>query len=427
MKTKKTIKILIVIITILSFIILTFINTSKATNNDEAKERFKLQAIGGSVTLIKYKGEPLKYFFVGYAGKIFNYATYCLDKTKEFVTKELSYTVTENGEINDVMLWRYIVNGYPYKNLSELGCKSRDEAYVATQEAIYCYLYNQKIEDYEPIGEEGERTIQAMKNIIKNAEESTETLASQSVKINKIDSKFKQDNLEKDYASKTYEVTSTLPMESYKITLQELTEEELSKIKITDINNNSKTEFKQNEKFKILLPIEEMKKNTNFKIAVEANIQTKPITYAIPDNDFYQDFAIPGEITEKIVYETTDEPYPENETKIKIIKQDKETKESIEGAEFEILDSNKKIIYENLKTNENGEIIISNIMPGVYYIRETKAKDGYILSSELIKITAELNQTVEVYFYNLKEDIPEIEVEEPEEVVVPEKLPVTGM
>ena len=266
-----------------------------------------------------------------------------------------------------------------------------------------------------------------MKNIIKNAEESTETPASQAVKINKIDSKFKQDNLEKDYASKTYEVTSTLPMESYKITLQELTEEELSKIKITDTNNNPKTEFKQNEKFKILLPIEEMKKNTNFKIAVEANIKTKPITYAIPDNDFYQDFAIPGEITDEIVYETTDEPYPENETEIKIIKQDKETKESIEGAEFEILDSNKKIIYENLKTNENGEIIISNIMPGVYYIRETKAKDGYILSSELIKITAELNQTVEVYFYNLKEDTPEIEVEEPEEVVVQEKLPVTGM
>ena len=392
------------------------------------KEKYKLQAMGGSITLLKYKGEPIVSFYVGYAGKIYNYPAYCLDKTKKFVTNELSYSVTENGEINDTMLWRYIVNGYPYKDLSELGCKTRDEAYVATQQAIYCYLYDQKIEDYEPIGEEGERTIQAMKNIIKNAEESSETPASQAVKINKLDTKFKQDNIETKYASKTYQVTSTMPMESYKVKLQEL-EEDISSFKITDLNNNIKTEFKQNEKFKILLPIEEMKKSTNFKITIEASIQSKPIIYAIPDSNFYQDFAIPGTIEEEIIYESEDEPYPENETEIKIIKQDKETKESIEGAEFEILDSDKKIVYKNLKTNENGEIIIKNIIPGTYYIRETKAKDGYILSSELIKITAELNQKVEVYFYNLKENVPKIETEEePEKVIVTEekKLPVTG-
>ena len=418
MKLKKAIKAIIVIIAILALNILIFINVSKAIT----PEKYNLEAIGGSSTLLKYKGEPITSFYVGYAGKLYNYPAYCLDKNKKFVTKELSYTVTENGEINDVILWRYIINGYQYKNLNELGCKERNEAYIATQQAIYCYIYEQKIEDYEPIGEAGERTIQAMKNIIKNAQSSEETPISQAIKINKTNSEFKQDNIEPEFISQTYQVTSTLPMESYKVILEGIKEEEKSKFKITDTNNNPKTEFKQNEEFKVLLPIEEMKKSSNFKITIQAKIQAKPVIYAIPEQDFYQDFAIPGTITEEIINKTTDEPYPENKTTIKIIKQDKETKESIEGAEFEILDSNKNIIYKNLKTNINGEIIQNNITPSTYYIRETKAKDGYILSSELIKITVDLNQTIEVKFYNSKENSPETN-----EIKTEKKLPVTGM
>ena len=198
------------------------------------------------------------------------------------------------------------------------------------------------------------------------------------------------------------------------------------------MENNIKTEFKPNEKFKILIPIEKLKKSTNFQITIQAKVQAKPVIYAIPNDNLYQDFAIPATTEEEIVNETTDEPYPENETTIKIIKQDKETKKRIEGAIFEILDIDKKTIYENLKTNEEGEIVINNMMPGTYYIRETKAKEGYILSSELIKIEVLLNQNIEIYFYNLKEAPPEIKIdeEEPKKIITvnqEEKLPVTGM
>lgn len=307
----------------------------------------------------------------------------------------------------------------------------RDEAYVATQQAIYCYIYNQKIEDYEPIGEAGKRTIEAMKNIIKNAENTEETPISEAIKINKIDKEFKQDDINPEYTSKTYQVTSTLPMEKYNVILQEI-KEEIKKFKITDLNNKEKAEFKQNEKFKILLPIEEMKKSTNFKITIQAKVQAKPVIYAIPNDNLYQDFAIPASTTEEIVNKTTEEPYPENETSIKIIKQDKETQKNIEGAEFEILDNNKKTIYKNLKTNEKGEIIIKNIIPGTYYIRETKSKEGYILNSELIKITVKLNENAEIFFYNVKEDLPEIKIEkngvkEDSKTIIKNKLPVTGM
>lgn len=435
---KKIIKILIVIITILLFNILIFINASNAISLRE----YKLKAMGGSITLLKYKGEAITSFYVGYEGKIYNYPAYCLDKTKEFVTDKLSYSVTEKDEISDAMLWRYIVNGYPYKTSSELDCAGRDEAYIATQQAIYCYLYGQKIEDYEPIGEAGKRTLQAMKNIIKNAQSSQETPASQAVKINKIDLEFKQDSIDKNFVSKTYEVKSSLPIESYDVKIQKLNGEIITDFIITDENNKEKKQFKQNEKFKILLPIKEMKKGEKFNIIVQTIVKAKPVIYAIPNDILYQDFAIPATETEEFVSETIDEPYPENNTSIKIIKQDKETEEKIEGVQFEILDSNKKVLYENLKTNENGEININGLIPGTYYIRETKAKEGYILSQKLVEVTAKLNQSIEILFYNLKDDVPKIKVNEKEVITyTPEKsepkeitkitqikkLPVTGM
>ena len=309
MKTAKKIKIIIAIIIFLSLDILLILNISKATEG----KKYNLEAMGGSVTLLKYKNEPITCFYVGYSGKIYNYPAYCLDKTKEFVTNDLSYSVTEKGEIEDTILWRYIVNGYPYKTEKELGCIGRDEAYVATQQAIYCYIYNQKIEDYEPIGEAGERTLQAMKNIIKNAQNSEETPASQAIKINETSTEFKQDNIDAKYISKTYEIKSSLPMKNYKVILDDLKEEDKNNIKITDLNNAEKTEFNQNEKFKILIPKENIAEFTKFKITIQAKIEAKPVIYAIPDNNFYQDFAIPASKTEVMVNETTEETTPEKE------------------------------------------------------------------------------------------------------------------
>lgn len=309
MKQKSKLKILIVTIAIILLIMLIFIKQSKATS----PETYELRAIGGSATLLKYKNEPITSFYVGYTGKLYNYPAYCLDKNKEFVTDKLSYSVTEKGEIEDTILWRYIINGYPYKTVKELGCLERDEAYVATQQAIYCYIYNQQIEDYEPIGEAGERTLQAMKNIIKSAQNSEETPSKQAVKIKESNSEFKQDDIDEKYLSKTYEITSSLPMKSYKVILENLKEEEQKNIKITDLNNIEKTEFSQNEKFKILLPKENIEESINFKITIQAKIEAKPVIYAIPDNDFYQDFAIPASKTEEIVNETTEETTPKKE------------------------------------------------------------------------------------------------------------------
>ena len=63
------------------------------------------------------------------------------------------------------------------------------------------------------------------------------------------------------------------------------------------------------------------------------------------------------------------EDYTKNETKIKLIKKDKETNERISNVEFSIYNSKKEILYSNLKTDENGEFILENLVPGTYYIK----------------------------------------------------------
>lgn len=126
----------------------------------------------------------------------------------------------------------------------------------------------------------------------------------------------------------------------------------------------------------------------------------------------------------------TQDSYFKNETKVKIIKQDKETQERLENVEFNILDSNKQIIYSNLKTNKDGEIEIENLIPGSYYIQEVSTREGYLLSEDLIEFDISLNEELTITIDNLFEKKPEVDVptttKELSETVV-KKLPVTGM
>lgn len=342
-------------------------------------------------------------------------------------------------------MWRIIINGYPYKTIEELGCSNKEEAFTATKQAIYCYIHGNNPNDYNPIGEAGQRTLNALNQILNNAENCTETQISNTVKIVKQQDLFEVDSIEKDYVSKTYSVQAGTTISNYKVKLQKTDIELPEGIKITDINNNRKTEFSQNEKFKILIPIKNLRKEGDFNITIQTKINSKPVLYGQAPNSSYQDYALTAATYEDASGETHDKYY-KNETKVKIVKQDQETKERLENVEFNIFDSNKKLIYTNLKTNSNGEVEIENFLPGKYYLQETSAKDGYILDDQLIEFNISFNQILTITVNNLfkvtpKNDteekqvtttVEQIELEEKvqqtenKEVVV-KKLPITGM
>ena len=264
-----------------------------------------------------------------------------------------------------------------------------------------------------------------MKKIIQDAENSTETKISNTITINKDTSKWEQDKIEKDYVSKTYSVTALAQIQNYKITLTKENAENLGGIKLTDLNNNEKQEFSPNEKFKILIPIKNLTEEGTINIEVEAKVNTKPVLYGKAPNSSYQDYALTAATYEDGSGNTKDE-YNKNETKIIILKKDEEDGKTLQGVEFQLLNENKEPIYVDLKTNEEGKIVINNLVPGTYYIKETKTIDGYEIYDELIEVKVQMNQELTVTINNKKQEKPKIETKEYGYKEV-KKLPVTGM
>ena len=69
-----------------------------------------------------------------------------------------------------------------------------------------------------------------------------------------------------------------------------------------------------------------------------------------------------------------------------------ETTEKLQGAQFDILDSENHIVYSGLQTDEEGKIEIKNVSPGKYYIKETKAVEGYMPVEELTEVEVKFNE-----------------------------------
>lgn len=398
-------------------------NSAQAINLNSAN----IISGGDCGSLLKYDGITRIVYYAQYTLDGVTYPAYCLDKTKQGVNNEISYSVSIENAISDVKLWRIIVNGYPYKTIEQLGCNNKEEAFTATKQAIYCYIHGNDPNRYSSIGEAGERTLNALKQILEDAENCNEIQISNTIKIIKEQDNFTVDNIDKEYVSKIYSIEAGTNISKYSIKLEQIEEELPEGIKVTDIQNNSKKEFSQNEKFKILIPIQNLTKEANFNITVKTEINSKPVLYGKAPDSSYQDYALTAATYEDATGKTEDKYY-KNETKVKIIKQDAETKEKLENVEFNILDNNKNIIYANLKTNSSGEINITNLIPGKYFIQETNAKDGYLINEELIEFEISLNEELKITINNSFEKNTEIEINKKEiSTNVLKKLPVTGM
>ncbi len=268
-----------------------------------------------------------------------------------------------------------------------------------------------------------------MHKIINDANNSNESKVSSTITINKLEKEWKQDEMDKQYVSKIFNVTANSNIKNYTIKITKENAQDIGGIKLTNLQNEEKNQFEPNEKFKVLVPIKNMTESGAFKLTVEGQVQTKPILYGVAPNSSWQDYALTGATYEDGVGEKSDE-YPENETKIIIIKEDEKTKERLEGTEFQLLDENKQIVYADLKTDKEGKIEIKHLLPGKYYLKETKAKEGYERYEEEIELQVGFHEQTTITVNNSKEEKPKVEIEKSiksKEISAMKTLPVTGM
>lgn len=394
-------------------------NTVQAVGNGQVS----IYTTGNLSRMLRYDGILIKTANAVYEENGNQYPAYCLNKDLKGVGETLlTYETTVQEKITDVGLWRVIINGYPYKSLEELGVASYDEAYTATKQAIYCYIYNRTTEKYTGVGEAGQRVVNAMNIILTNAGQTTENPGENQIIVEQSE-KWQIDSKNKKYISKEYQIKSNTNISQYSIQLEGAPEDTI----ITDLENNVKQTFNSKEKFKILIPILNLQKSGNFKINIKTQMETKPIFYGKAPSSELQDYALTAFRYEDIDTEIMQE-YNKNDTKIIVEKEDEETHEKIKGAVFEILNENQELITIEA-TNENGIIELKSILPGTYYIKEIEAPEGYEINQQVVKIEIKLNEQKEVLIGNKKVEIVEVK-EEPEIIEVVEeihKLPVTGM
>ena len=306
---KKIIKTIFVIAIIMMSNFYLLANTVKAVDQEVqvyAKETFD--------KIIKFNGVLVNTIYIVHNQNGIEYPAYCLNVDLPGA-EDGPYNTINEGKITDVGLWRVIINGYPYKTFEELGVANLQEAYIATKQSIYCYLYNRGTEKYSPVGEAGQRTINAMNQILENAKNSTETIDNFLVTITE-ESEWEEETInDEEYITKTYKINSETNINEYSVDLEYTLDKE--EIFITDIENNLKTEFNSGEKFKISIP-KNIKDKINFTINIIAQLETKPVFYGKAPSENLQDCALTTYNYEDIKGELNQEYVPPEEPEIPV-------------------------------------------------------------------------------------------------------------
>lgn len=412
---EKIIKLISVLLIVLQILVISSsvfaVDDAKAGDSVLLKAEEKLDYIG-----VNYWGQDLTIYYTLYNNK---YPAYCVDYYKGGVTTEKEYsvevvenyideTITENKKLE---VWRVIKNGYPYKTISGL---NEYESYAATKLAVFYVL-----EDWEasgdlgdkltPTNEKGQKIINAMRKIVELAKSSKEVPIVPNLTLTQ--SKWEIDEIDNKFLSKKITIDSPTQFSEFSISLEGNVPNGAI---ITDLVNNELTEFKNCKEFKILLPLNYLIAEGEFTINVRVKVPSYPLLFGAAPLKDLQSYVLTGETT-KTENKDIAISYSRNKTKL-IIKKKDETGNALSQVKFNLLDSNKELVYKNLETDEFGIIEINNLVPGVYYLQETKAIDGYELNEELIEINIDLDEEKEIDIENKK--IPE----EPEKP----KLPRTG-
>lgn len=322
------------------------------------------------------------------------YPAYCLNKDLYGAEKE-SYSVDVDSLIDNNQVWRAVKNGYPYKTASEMGLSSDFDAFAVTKFAIYCLRGESNLDYFsaDEEDEEGQAMLNALHHLVDIGLNGTENYNDE-LKI------LQKGDLTEDgkYYSLVYEVKAGNTIQNYNIkSITGITEGDL----LTDLDGNIKTAFNSGENFKIKIPKDKLVPTKEFNIKIEATLNSYPLYYGKTRVAGTQNYLLTASTYQNIEAEINTK-LELNTGKIVINKIDEDTKEAIEGVEFELYNAKDEILG-TYKTDENGKIEISNLFSGQYKLKETKTNDNYILDEDNeFTIEVNYNKTTEKTIENKK-------------------------
>ena len=355
--------------------------------------------IGQAPYHLKYYNESKKMYtyvicsIVGYYKNDKFYPAYCLNRDMPGVEYEKSYTVDVDNVIENSKIWRVVKNGYPYKTAKEMGLESDYDAFAVTKFAVYCLQGQADINLYTAAEDdvEGQAMLKALHDLVEIGTNGTDTFSNE-LKILK-ETDFVEDG---DYYSITYKVNAGSTISKYNIkTVSGLANGDI----LTDIDGNIKMEFSPNEKFKIKLLKSNLNLDKDISVEIESSLKSYPMFYGKTRISGTQDYLLTADSYQNLKTNINTK-LKLNTGKIIINKKDDENNKGIEDTVFEIYNSKKESIG-TYTTDENGKIEIQDLYQGIYYVKEIKSNENYILNSENeYSINVNYNQTSTIDIQN---------------------------
>lgn len=351
-------------------------------------EKAHLVKIGEAENHLKYYREDrgiytyLKCSIVGYYNNNQFYPAYCMNRDLPGAeTNEYDVNIKDTLQNNKV--WRVIKNGYPYKTYQQMGLTSEYDAFCVTKMAVYCVLGQANI-DYFSANEEdqvGVNMLNVLKNLVEIGKNGTETMQENYLKLEKVGELEKENG----YYIQRYKIESLIDTkEEYNIKLKN--------------NSNINIEKIDNETFKTLIPESMLYEDIELVFEIEKSMKNYPIFYGETQISGMQDYVITAD-SYSYISEIIKSKIKTNNSKIEVLKIDKDTRLPINNTKIVLLDNNGKLIKEGI-TDNNGKIIFEKLYKGNYKLKEISANENYILNSNEYKINLEYKDTKKVEIEN---------------------------
>lgn len=377
------------IMSILMILITLFSSLQNIILAKEIGDSAKLKSIVHCNRNVEFKFDSgwsvIKCDYIGYVDGKNTYPAYCILHGKDGVEDIGSYTVNLTKILNDVRLYRVIINGFPYKSAKDLGVANDYDAYMATKQAINCVMLNRNVKSlYRGVNSSGDKVVDAIVKLTNIGRNGTQTFQTANLKI------AKSGNLveEGEYYSQTFKVESAVQIGSYDILS---TANMPNGSYITNLYGTNKTSFDGDENFKLMIPKTSLTQDINPTISIMGKCKTYPVFFGKTTVSNSQNYAVTsdpfGDYSAK-----TNLNIKTNTGRIKIVKTDSETKLPIEGVTFQ-LSKNDGTVIANATTNSNGEAIFSSLYQGDYILKELSTNDNYILNEANFDVNVEYNKT----------------------------------
>lgn len=253
--------------------------------------------LGGCGNHVKYhkdgKDIIINNYLVGFYENAIFHPAYCVNYGIPGVDNDREYGVTVediSSLANNQAIWRVLINGYPYKTPEEMGFGGDEySAYLATKQAVFAVIDGRDVNNYHGMDDIGDYIVMKIKELVDIGRNGTQTYKDAVISISKV-SEASVDNKNSQYISQVYSLNSEVDVSDINVALN--THSAPNGTFIADENNNAKTTFKKGEKFKVLVPKNNITGAINVEISAQGNCKTYPILYGKAPNTDLQNYVL---------------------------------------------------------------------------------------------------------------------------------------